>query len=415
MSDRPSRGGTAATLRSGARDERGSVLAVTAFAVAGLVGVVALAVDLGMLHTARAEAQRAADSGAMAGAARYTATHGDKEAARQEAIRFAEMHRVRGRAVNLSDADVDVVEGQGKVRVRVALDVETIFARILGVERVRVDADGAAEARPAGGATCPLPIAVVDRWNDLDADGRWDPNEETYVPCPGDGCTSYSDPEDRGLMLEIKTNPGSGGGQEEGQENGQNGGATQVVQSCEAVDNPAWHCYFRTNPPSGGGSGGSSELKTMVNGCGDSPETVVLNDDIWAASGIGNKQTVVQEIKRYIDRNDPNAYWDPTGGDDGHGCVKKPTLQDCLEGTPRLRLVPLIDPSSVGESGSNTVATTSQLAMIFLEKVASGPDQPHGGGPSGQWNVYVRFAGGAGARPGGDFENSLAKAIQLVE
>ncbi len=412
MSDRSSRGGPAAALRSGARDERGSVLVVTAFAVAGLVGVVALAVDLGMLQTARAEAQRAADSGAMAGAARYMATYGDEDAARQEAIRFAEMHRVRGRAVDLSDADVDVVEEEDRVRVRVALDVETIFARILGVERVRVDADGAAEARPAGGATCPLPIAVVDRWNDLDADGRWDPDDETYIPCPGDGCTSYSDPEDRGLLLEIKTNPGSDDG---GQGGGQGGGGTQVVQSCEAVDNPAWHCYFRTNPPSGGGSGGASELKTMVNGCGDSPETVALNDDIWAASGIGNKQTVVQEIKNYIDRNDPDAYWDATGGADGHGCVKKPHLQDCLEGTPRLRAVPLIDPSSVGESGSNTVANTSHLAMVFLEKVASGPDQPHGGGPAGQWNVYVRFAGGAGARPGGDFENSLARAIQLVE
>jgi hypothetical protein len=307
---------------------------------------------------------------------------------------------------------VDVVGGQGKVRVRVGLDVETIFARILGVEQVRVDADGAAEARPAGGATCPLPIAVVDRWNDRDADGRWDPETETYVPCPGDGCTSYSDPEDRGLLLEIKTDPDSDDG---GQGGGQGGPGTDVVRTCEAVDNPAWHCYFRTNPSNSGGSGGASELKTMVNGCGDPPETVALGEDIWAASGIGNKQTVVQEIKEYIDRNDPDAYWDPTGGEDGHGCVTKPHLQGCVEGTPRLRLVPLIDPSSVGESGSNTVASTSQLAMVFLEKVASGPDQPHGGGPSGQWNVYVRFAGGAGARPGGEFENSLAKAIQLVE
>lgn len=427
MSDR--RGGTDRPDRTGSRlrarlaeilgrgrwkGERGSVLVVTSFALVGMMGMVALAVDLGMLHSARSEAQRAADAGAMAGAARYASTHGEASAAEEEAIRFAEKHTIRGHPVDISSGDVDVLAGQGKVRVRVAQEVGLFFGKVLGFEKVLVEADAAAEARPAGAASCPLPIAVVDRWDDQDDDGKYDAGEP-YIRCPDSGCTSYEDPEDRGLLLEVKSDPDDETGGGGGKGNGNDDGSTSVVKTCEAVDSPSWHCWFRTSEPNQGGGGGSNTLDDMVDGCTDPPENVALGQTIWAASGTGNKQSVVKHIKKYIDQNDPDAYWDADGGEDGHGCVKKPHLTECLEGTPRLRLVPLIDPSSVSGGGSGTQATTSHLAMVFLEKVASGPDEPHGGGPSGQWNVYVRFAGGAGARPGGEFAGSLAKAIQLVE
>src|SRR5437588_7174688 len=47
---------------------RGSVLPMVAVCTIALIGLVALAIDVGMVAVARSQAQNAADSGAMAGA-----------------------------------------------------------------------------------------------------------------------------------------------------------------------------------------------------------------------------------------------------------------------------------------------------------------------------------------------------------
>lgn len=400
---------------NGGRD-RGSVLAMSAISIVAVVGVSALAIDLGMLYVARSEAQQAAEAGALAGASRYVSTNGDDAAATATAREFAEKHTILDEPVSVPAEDVEVVAGEDKVRVTVTRDVQTHFARILGIQSVRVEASAGAEAAPASAARCPLPIAVVDRWNDADGDGKYD-SDETYVPCPGPGCTSWTESRDRGQLMEIKSSPGGGGpgGGPPGGGNGNGGGSSGVVNTCEAVDSPGWFCWFREAPSNQGGGGGTTALRNMVDGCTDQPLTVALGNTVWAASGAGNKQTVVKHVKQYIDRNDPNAFWNPVGGDDGSGCVKRPTELDCVEGSPRLRHVPLLDPTSVQGGGSNSNAQTSQLARVFLEKVAAGPYLPHGGGGSGQWNVYVRFVGGGGGIAGGEFQNSLARAIRLVE
>ena len=54
---------------SHAKRSRGAILPLTAIALVGLCGFVALAVDVGMLAIARAQAQDAADAAAVAGAA----------------------------------------------------------------------------------------------------------------------------------------------------------------------------------------------------------------------------------------------------------------------------------------------------------------------------------------------------------
>ncbi|HYL30302.1 MAG TPA: pilus assembly protein TadG-related protein, partial [Gemmatimonadales bacterium] len=56
---------SAARTRPG---ERGATAVFVAIALAALLGMVALAVDVGMLMKVRADAQRAADSAALAGA-----------------------------------------------------------------------------------------------------------------------------------------------------------------------------------------------------------------------------------------------------------------------------------------------------------------------------------------------------------
>ena len=60
-----------ARKRSIISNENGGVLALMAVALLGLLGMAALAVDLAMAFSARAEAQRAADSAALAGGSAF--------------------------------------------------------------------------------------------------------------------------------------------------------------------------------------------------------------------------------------------------------------------------------------------------------------------------------------------------------
>ena len=71
------------TLRQRVLGQRGSVLIVVASAMLALTSVVALAIDVGLMTTARVEAQRAADSAALAGAGAFIASPGNGGLARQ--------------------------------------------------------------------------------------------------------------------------------------------------------------------------------------------------------------------------------------------------------------------------------------------------------------------------------------------
>lgn len=414
-------------LLSRGRDDRGSVLAFATFALFVIMGMVALSVDLGMLYNAETEAQRAADSGALAGAAEWVNSGYDEPSAKNEAITFAEEHVIQGGQVSVTQSDVTVDQANDRVTVVVSHDVDMIFAGLFGFGTVTVNVDATAQAFSAAGASCPLPLAVVDRWDDSDGNGAYDAGEP-YISCPGANCTSYQDPGDRGQVLEIKQSPGGGGGGGQGKGGGGGqgkgggdnggGGNSSVISTCEQVSAPGWECWYRNDHPSGGGGGGSQALRQRIDGCVDPPDPTLIGENIWAASGAGNKQSLLQNLKQYIDNNDPTAFWDDGGGADGHGCVKIPGQSGCVDGTARLRTVPLVDPTSVSGGGANVQATTSSLAKVFLEKVASDYSQPHGGGPPGQWNLYVRFAGGAGgdAIAGGSANpGSQLKTIILVE
>ena len=81
-------------------DERGATIVFVSLAVAALLSIVALAVDVGMLYTARGEAQRAADAAALSGAqAGFIDSPGDEQLARNEAARIGNQNRVQDRPV----------------------------------------------------------------------------------------------------------------------------------------------------------------------------------------------------------------------------------------------------------------------------------------------------------------------------
>ena len=185
------------TLPQALRDDRGSVMVVVALAMTALLSMIALAVDIGMLFSARGEAQRVADAAALAGAGTFLETVPSaayrEQKAIDEAITYGALNTVRDQGVVIlpDDVTVDLDQMRVTVVVRRSADrgsaVATWFARVFGVEEVDVAARATAEAAPAGAAICLKPFTLPDAWDDENEDGAYDPGENYDPPETGYG------------------------------------------------------------------------------------------------------------------------------------------------------------------------------------------------------------------------------------
>lgn len=177
------------------KDQRGAVAAMIAVGLTALVGFTSLAVDLGVIYSAKAELQNAADAAALAAANTMVSTSGEVTVATPEtALQTARTISLANEAlgVNLTLLDQDFVigfwdTGTGDfdptrigfssdpsdltaVRVTVRRDnnantpVSTFFAGILGINTVNVTATATAFLGFPGsvpGDTVDLPIAIL--------------------------------------------------------------------------------------------------------------------------------------------------------------------------------------------------------------------------------------------------------------
>lgn len=398
------------------RADRAATLAFTAVATAVLLGCTALAVDLGMLLSARAQSQRAADSGALAGASELAVASGTEQLARDRAKEYANHHNVLSSPVAVADGDVDVLLDEGKVRVRVHHEVNTLFARIFGVDQVTVGTVAAAEVVPAGGARCALPIAAIDRFRDHDGvpdgedtelNGQWDgtadPAGEFYKPCVADAdgnvpadCTGFhAGGTDEGLRIEIKTAASD------------EFDPSSLEQTCQANDASGWLCWIR--PP---GMSGAAPLKDIIHGCVNHTWTVGTGQTVDAETG--HTQSLVKEFREYINEHGgTDITWNAT-----LTCPFDSSTGECIgDNHPRVRALPYVDPTTLTGNGANSNAEVSQLSNVFIEKVAQNPGDPHkSSGGVGGYNVYVMImTGAAGGEGVGEDEGSQLKNIVLVE
>ncbi len=165
------------TLHEKIRGQRGSVLVIVASGMLALTSVVALAIDVGLMTTARLEAQRAADAAALAGAGAFIASPGNGALARVLATEYAARNDVRFESVTLLEDDIAIDTDALTVEVTVYRNrgrgnaIPTFFARVFGVQDVNIAATATAEATPAGGINCLLPVAVPDRWFEAGGSG----------------------------------------------------------------------------------------------------------------------------------------------------------------------------------------------------------------------------------------------------
>jgi uncharacterized membrane protein len=128
------------------RDERGQVMIMVAIFMAGLVAVVGLVTDGGLMFAQRRDLQNAADAAALAGAMQideraYRATGEvvlDHGAAREAARRYL---------ADEGDLDYSVQVTASGVEVSVSRQASTSFLRLVGITGVEISASASAAPR----------------------------------------------------------------------------------------------------------------------------------------------------------------------------------------------------------------------------------------------------------------------------
>jgi Flp pilus assembly protein TadG len=147
------------------REERGMTIVMVALSIFLLMAMAALAVDVGILYTARTSAQHAADSAALAGAYTFTLlSQAQPDSAKNAAVAMAAKTRVMGTPVAITVDDVDVSIPDQRVTVTINRNlggnpINTFFAGALGISAMGTNARAVAEAGKGGVASrCLKPI-----------------------------------------------------------------------------------------------------------------------------------------------------------------------------------------------------------------------------------------------------------------
>src|SRR5437867_3262489 len=183
-------------MREGEKSTRGSAMVFVAIVMIAMLGFAALAIDVGVIYTARAQCQNAADAGALAGAGFMLTLNnlnaGATNRIRSKAVDFANYNKVLSAPVTIQNSDVTVDLNLKRCTVCVPRTaargnpVPTFFARILARDSVDVSACATAEIANAQVSNCIKPWALPDAFVDGNGNGVYDSGE--YY---GQGVTSY--------------------------------------------------------------------------------------------------------------------------------------------------------------------------------------------------------------------------------
>src|SRR5438552_14605775 len=142
------------------KKQKGFVLVVLALLLVALIGFLALAVDIGVLYSARTSAQGVADAAALAGAFTFIndTQSPQPQTASRNALQVARNNSVLGQPVAAADVNVNVDVANRRVTVDVQSTQNTYFARALGVQTANVGVEAVAEAAQySTGSACTKP------------------------------------------------------------------------------------------------------------------------------------------------------------------------------------------------------------------------------------------------------------------
>ena len=203
-------------------DNRGQVLILVAFAILFLIGMAALAIDVGFMYTTRHELQRSADAGALAGASAFIGGEWDNNnlssptmvEADTRARDYASMDSVSppigaSSPVHLDRAsEVSVAFPlMNYIRVTTRRQVNLFFARVLGYPTKELTAFATARLQVIDSRLpCLKPWGIPFPWED-DGDRLYEDGEvvnDNNDKCPKDGSAPPPDVFCQGSTIILK-------------------------------------------------------------------------------------------------------------------------------------------------------------------------------------------------------------------
>jgi Flp pilus assembly protein TadG len=345
-------------------DERGFSLVFVALGFMGFLAASMLAIDVGMLMTARNQAQNSADAGALAGATALAFNSYDDRTdagpAKMNAMAAATGNKVMRYNVSVKPSDVTFPLGPTGLNNRVQVNVfrtaaragangkdgdggpvATLIAAIFKMDSADVSATATAEASPANAETCVKPFTIPDRWKEMQDPGGWDPlvstfdlaagggkkgapagTDDVYIgPEDKDNYTGYNAERDKGLEIILKSD-----------------NATKVSPSIY-------------NPYVIPGSKGASDYRWNIGNCNT---TMMHPGDLFQPEP-GNMVGPTKQGMDDLIAKDPNAYWD----------TANKRVVSTMQPSPRVVIIPLYDPMYY-ETGKQTGRNASLKVVNYL-------------------------------------------------
>lgn len=136
------------------KEEKGTVLVLTAVSMVFLVGLMALVTDAGILYVNRIKLVNALDTAVLAGAQELPA---NTDAARSNAVNYAALN-----GVNDQEAGFEILDDNKTIAASGTRSINLFFARILGHNTGQVSANAKAHISPAAAATGVAPFGVIE-------------------------------------------------------------------------------------------------------------------------------------------------------------------------------------------------------------------------------------------------------------
>jgi Flp pilus assembly protein TadG len=348
------------------RDEKGMTYVFVGLGFMAFLSASMLAIDVGMLMTARSQAQNSADSGALAGATAlvydsYT-DHSAGGPAVTSALTAAHANLVMGGDVSSNPPDVEFLQNpatgeQSRVRVTVWRSSErgnpipTLIAQYFGVRSASIGAVATAEAAPSNAMDCVKPFTIPDKWIEKQTPA-WDPtdtydaynnkgqplaNPDIYIPAynadgsPNPNYTGYNNERDKGTELVIRAGTGNN------------------------ITPTFYYSLAMTNDT------GGDDYRWNIGNCNT---TVYHVGDLMVQEPGNMEGPTVQGITDLINR-DPNAQWDSAN--------LKVINSAFGSHSPRIFPIPLYDPvyyDAGKRNGRNADLKTANWIGFFAERVS---------------------------------------------
>ena len=382
------------------RNRRGSVLAVAAVFLPATLGVMALAIDLSMMFQAHVQAQRAADSAALAGASAYLETNFSATTAENRAREYAGRNDIRGTLIEPdSEVVVQLRVAQRQVYVHVHRDdIPTWFARFLGISSGNVSADAVAEASDAGVVDCLRPLAIPGYWDDFDNDtngnNAWD-YDESWEWDPVGGDVFDQETTDWGTDYRDITAPPYDG----------DAGRRLIMKPPNGNSGPAPGWFY---PIRIGDNEGANDFSNSFTTCEEGEHAVGDSVDQENGAMVGPTRDGILAV---IDLDPGAVYNESTNSIDNsnHG--------DDWRRSPRMLLLAIFDPNQIPELGGNGEVIPTGFAYFFVEGfwLADGTVCTDRQAWCSHQPVVGRFMYYAQGIGGGPNTSTLIRQIRLVE